>query len=101
MSNVTAPAVSRVENTWAMDLNDEGRVVLRLRTRFFYGGGEAGRSVCVAGLLPEPFGSTLWDDVHREQGVCIEDVLTDGARVPGLAPPLTLKSAPRTEGGVP
>ncbi|MBZ4402496.1 hypothetical protein [Myxococcus sp. AS-1-15] len=75
----------RLNRTWALERNAQGRVVLHLDEDFHYG--EGGRFARTSVTFAEPMGRMVWDAVREERDVVIEKVLADGARVASVDVP--------------
>lgn len=80
----------RVEKTWRVERNAEGRVVIHLATVYHFASPSGGRYARTSLTLNEPLGQDLLESIHRQQSAAIEASLGEGARVEGLEGALLL-----------
>ncbi|WP_426751701.1 hypothetical protein [Myxococcus sp. Y35] len=72
----------RLDRSWEVQRNAEGRVVLHLDENFRYGEGpDGGRFGRTSITLAEPLGQAIWASIHEQRDTVIELALADGARV--------------------
>ena len=88
----------RLDRSWEVQRNAEGRVVLHLDENFRYGeepdGGKFARTSIT---LAEPLGRDTWAAIHEQRDTVIEKVLADGARVASVeVPPLSEEPRPKS-----
>lgn len=72
----------RLDRSWEVHRNAEGRVVLILDENFRYGEEpDGGRFARTSITLAEPLGRDIWAAIREQRDTVIEKALSDGARV--------------------